>query len=87
MKAKFITSVNIWLEATQMSHLLPVLSPGGVQALYDGGGVAEDEGEAGGPRDHADHCQPQVCHVLGREPATIDNILMIINYSYSFTFF
>ena len=70
-----------------MSHLLPVLSPGGVQALYDGGGVAEDEGEAGGPRDHADHCQPQVCHVLGREPAAIDNILMIINCSYSFTFF
>ena len=53
-----------------MSHLLPVLSPGGVQALYDGGGVAEDEGEAGGPSDHADHSQPQVRHVLRREPGS-----------------
>ena len=48
-------------------YLLSVLSPGGVQALYDGGGVAEDESEAGGARDHGHHRQPEVRHVLWRE--------------------
>ena len=56
-------------------YLLSVLSPGGVQALYDGGGVAEDEGEAGGPGDHADHGEPEVRHVLGRKPAIPDTEL------------
>ena len=53
-------------------YLLSVLSPGGVQALYDGGGVAEDEGEAGGPGYHGDHGEPEVSHVLRREPAIAD---------------
>ena len=51
------------------AHLLPVLAPAAVQALDDAGGVPEDEGEAGGARDHGHHRQPEVRHVLGREPA------------------
>ena len=51
-----------------LSHLLPVLAPAAVQTLDDGGGVAEDEGEARGPGDHRDHGQPEVGHVLGGEP-------------------
>ena len=64
-----------------MSHLLPVLSPGGVQALYDGGGVAEDQSEAGGACDHADHRQPQVGHVLWREPGSM-SFPVICSFTY-----
>ena len=53
-------------------YLLPVLPPAAVQALDDGGGVAEDEGEAGGPGDHGDHGEPEVSHVLRGEPAVAD---------------
>ena len=34
--------------------------------------MTEDEREAGGPGDHRDHGQPEVGHVLGREPAVAD---------------
>ena len=53
-------------------YLLPVLPPAAVQTLDDGGGVAEDEGEAGGPGYHGDHGEPEVSHVLRREPAIAD---------------
>ena len=49
------------------AHLLPVLAPAAVQALDDAGGVPEDQGEAGGARDHGHHRQPEVRHVLWRE--------------------
>ena len=34
--------------------------------------MTEDEGEAGGPGDHRDHCEPEVSHVLRREPPVAD---------------
>ena len=58
--------------AASHACLLPVLPPGGVQALDDAGGVAEDHGVAGGARHHAEHGQPQVRHVLWGEPAVAD---------------
>ena len=42
--------------------------------------MAEDEGEAGGPGDHADHGQPEVRHVLGGKPTVPDTELDISGY-------
>ena len=50
------------------SHLLPVLPPGGVKALYEVGGVAEEHGVAGGAAHHAQHGQPHVRERLWGEP-------------------
>ena len=54
------------------TDLLPVLPAGGVEALYEVGGVAEEHGVAGGPADHAEHGQPHVSQRLGGEPAVAD---------------
>ena len=54
------------------THLLPVLPAGGVEALYEVGGVAQEHGVAGGPADHAEHGQPHVSQRLGGEPAVAD---------------
>ena len=62
-----MTGLESWV-----SHLLSVLSPGGVQALDEVGGVAEEHGVAGGPADHAEHGQPHVSQRLGGEPAVAD---------------
>ena len=55
-----------------VTHLLPVLSPRGVQALYEVGGVAQEHGVAGGATDHAQHGQPHVSQRLRGEPAVAD---------------
>ena len=54
------------------TDLLPVLPAGGVEALYEVGGVSEEHGVAGGPADHAEHGQPHVSQRLGGEPAVAD---------------
>ena len=59
-----MTGLESWV-----SHLLSVLSPGGVQALDEVGGVAEEHGVAGGAADHAQHGQPHVSQGLRGEPA------------------
>ena len=59
-----MTELESWV-----SHLLSVLSPGGVQALDEVGGVAEEHGVAGGAADHAQHSQPHVSQGLRGEPA------------------
>ena len=51
-----------------ISYLFSVLSAGTVQTLDDAGGVAQDQGKAGGPGNHGDHGEPQVGHVLRGEP-------------------
>ena len=55
-----------------VTHLLPVLSPGGVEALYEVGGVAQEHGVAGGATDHAQHGQPHVSQGLRGKPAVSD---------------
>ena len=49
-------------------HLLPVLPPGGVEALDEVGGVAQEHGVAGGAAHHAQHRQPHVRQRLWGEP-------------------
>ena len=62
-----MTGLESWV-----SHLLSVLSPGGVEALYEVGSVAEEHGVAGGPTDHTQHGQPHVRQGLRGEPAIAD---------------
>lgn len=54
------------------ADLLLVLTPGGVQRLDEGGGVANEHGVAGGTHDHAQHGQPDVRHALWRLPPVPD---------------
>ena len=62
-----MTGLESWV-----SHLLSVLSPGGVQALDEVGGVAQEHGVAGGAADHTQHGQPHVGQGLRGEPAVAD---------------
>ena len=55
-----------------VSHLLSVLSPGGVKALYEVGGVAQEHGVAGRATDHTQHGQPHVSQGLGGKPPVAD---------------
>ena len=55
-----------------VSYLLSVLSSGGVKALDEVGGVAEEHGVAGGATDHTQHGQPHVSQGLRREPPVAD---------------
>ena len=62
-----MTGLESWV-----SHLLSVLSPGGVQALDEVGGVTEEHGIAGGAADHAEHGEPHVGEGLRGEPPVAD---------------
>ena len=44
------------------ADLLLVLTPGGVQGLDEGGGMANEHGIAGGTHNHAEHGEPDVRH-------------------------
>ena len=55
-----------------VSHLLSVLSPGGVEALDEVGCVAQEHGVAGGATDHTQHGQPHVSQGLRGKPAIPD---------------
>ena len=55
-----------------VSYLLSVLSSGGVKALDEVGGVAQEHGVAGGATDHTQHGQPHVSQGLRGEPAVAD---------------
>lgn len=50
------------LPSSVPADLLLVLTPGGVQGLDEGGGVANEHGIAGGAHNHAEHGEPDVRH-------------------------
>lgn len=52
--------------ALSLSHLLLVLTPGGIQRLDECSGMADEHGVTGGPHDHTQHRQPDVSHAFGR---------------------
>ena len=68
----FELRTSIYPNYFKVIHLLPVLSPGGVEGLDEAGGVSKEHGVAGGPRHHAEDGQPQVRQVLWRESAVAD---------------
>ena len=51
------------------TYLFSILPSRRVQALYKIGGMAQEHGVAGGPADHAQHCQPHVSQGLRGEAA------------------
>ena len=63
---------NDWQVSPEDSYLLPVLSAGRVEALYEVGGVAKEHGVAGGAADHAEHGEPHVREGLGGKPPVAD---------------